>query len=142
MKRRILVGAAVVMISSGLILWLLLRPAAPKVAPTSVTYRSGQLQEPGTIILQDAGTGKKVTKPFAVNQRWNVDYTFGCSSDTSQQSFDMTVLQNNKPVTDLPSIHVAGHDGFGQLPLPRKGTFSLVIDTQCQWEVKVSLPTK
>ncbi len=97
------------------------------------TYSAGPLSTPVTFSSQQTGPSGQ-TQQFAVYGPWTLSWTYNCSNFGSQGNFDYFV---NGSSGDFGPNEL-GTSGSGTEYYTDTGTFSLTLNSECNWSVSIS----
>jgi hypothetical protein len=130
--------------------------ATPSRTPTAqssgvATVQASAIAAPppaaGQVLLQQSGgggTGNNCctvglsTNAFTSPGAWDLNWHYDCSALGRPGNFSIDVFDSNGGfVSDPPSLLQLGSGGSGTQNYNRPGTFSLTINSSCQWNVSV-----
>lgn len=92
-----------------------------------------------TVVLSKSGSGISRTKQFTIaNDDWSISYSFDCASFGSRGNFQIYVYDDGGDLVDVPANALAARGKDTVYETGGPGTFSLELNSECSWTVKVT----
>jgi hypothetical protein len=124
------------------------QPSVATTAPTTTIAPQGPTTTtappgPGTVRLRASGLGNDQTRQFTVGGPWDLNYSFNCGNEGIGASDNFIVNVNGygpaARTTDR-GVNTVGSGQSGHQHYTDAGTFSLTVQTNCRWNVRVVEP--
>jgi hypothetical protein len=113
--------------------------APTSTPPTATTAPTGL----GTVRLRASGVGYGGTRRFSVSGPWDLYYSFNCGNEGIGASDNFIVDVNGYGAASRTTdrgVNTVGSGQSGHQHYDDAGTFSLSVQTNCRWNVRVVEP--
>jgi hypothetical protein len=105
-------------------------------ASSPAAHKSSPVARQPQVLLDKTGNGINNTASFSASGAWEIDYSFDCTNFGQSGNFAITVKNSDGSYADLPvnSLATKGQDVSHE---SKGGTYSLEINSECDWHVIV-----
>ena len=114
---------------------------APPPPPTTTTPPRPTTTSPPTpsrtVLMPSNGSGIAQTASFNAPANWDVYWNYDCSSHGGPGNFDYSAYRSDGSSTDIYGPGQFGTGASGVQHYHEAGTFHLVINSDCAWDVQV-----
>ena len=109
----------------------------PQPTPVSQPTPAPVPATPQTV-LNISGSGSKSTQTFAVNDSWQMQWNYDCSSTGGQGNFQVFIFTGAGAMSeDNEGVNQLGASGSDTEYYHAGGSYYLEVNSECSWNIKV-----
>jgi hypothetical protein len=86
-----------------------------------------------------SGSGSKSTQTFTVNDSWQMQWSYDCSSTGGQGNFQVFIFTGAGAMSeDNEGVNQLGASGSDTEYYHTGGSYYLEVNSECSWNIKVT----